>query len=93
VTKGDISTDVSNFSSYGLMQSFGNLVSSWAIMAVYQKNSLCMSRAREICSASSAQSTFNTGLFDVCPDKLRLYIGHMRRPSGMSTLKVASSKH
>jgi len=28
------------------------------------------------------------GLFDVCSYKLHLCIGHMRRPSGMSSLKV-----
>jgi len=33
------------------------------------------------------------GLFDVYPYKLCLYIGRMRRPSGMSTLKDAPSKH
>lgn len=32
-------------------------------------------------------------LFDACSYRMRLYIGRMRRPSGMSILKDAPGKH
>lgn len=81
-----------NFSSYGLMQSSGNLVGSWVIWLSSEELTMHVQGPGDMLGLVSAEYV-RYDLFDVCPYKLRPYIGRMRHPSGMSTLKDAPSKH